>query len=234
MTPDRREIARRAHHPAAEAPAKCRAYGCSRPPQRRSGTGLSEAYCKAHIEFHRRHGSYWRRSFYAAELAPFGKAARAWLRARRDDPTVRRVATALENLMARAGVRVSAYDLRPLAPKYKARAALARLRDAGVSGVRLIEITLAVSARIAEGGPYGSHEFLTVQIAKAAHRLASGTHRTRSGLSRIPSKYPRPEGRVLRLLGGAIWDLAAVAADTSAVEEVRLAGAAAETRSRER
>jgi len=130
-----------------------------------------------------------------------------------------RTAEALDRLMKSAGEPSSAYDLRYELPTEKARAALAKLGEAAVPGMRLIEITLAVTARVNDRGPTGDHEFLTVQIAKAAHRLASGTHRTTWDIP-IRSKYPPSAGRMLRILGGRIWEIAAVAAAPSAVNEV--------------
>lgn len=198
----------------------CVTAGCSRLTQRASKTGLSHTHCKPHVEFHRRHGSYWRQSFRADELNPYRKAARKWLSVHQGDQQVLRVTAVLDGLLAAAGEPQSAYDTRYLSPFEKARIALARLNQAGVSGLRLIEITLAVAARIEHRGPRGDHEFLTVQIAKMAHRLASGTHRTRSGMSRIPSKYPHSAGRVLRLLGHKIWDIAIIATSSEDVREV--------------
>lgn len=172
------------------------------------------------MEFHRRHGSFWHRSFLAAELKPYRKAALRWLKVHHKDPEVTRVASALNALLKGSGQSMSAYDTRYLPPPQKARIALARLHEADVLGERLIEITLTISARINHRGPHADQEFLEVQIAKLAHRLASGTHRTRSGLSRIPSKYPHSTGKVLRILGHSIWDIAAIAADSAAIEDV--------------
>lgn len=203
-----------------DRPMQCHSPGCTKTTQRSSGTGLSRLHCKLHVEFHRRHGSFWHRSFLAADLAPYRKAARCWLKAHHDDPRVLRAASALDGLLEESGEPASAYDTRRLSPSEKARIALARLRQAGIAGVRLIEITLMISARIEHRGPFGNHEFLTVQIAKVAHRLASGTHRTRSGMSRIPSKYPHSAGRVLRMLGHKVWDIAIIATPDAAVRKV--------------
>jgi hypothetical protein len=197
----------------------CRTPGCGRPTQRSAGQGLSELYCKAHVEFHRRHGSYWHPSLRAAELQPYRKAARRWLRAHRSDELLASVAESLGRMMAGAGEPSSAYDLRHELPAEKARVAIARLGKAGVPGIRLIEITMAVSARVNDLGPIGDHEFLKVQIAKASHRLASGTHRSTSGFPMRP-KYPHSAGKVLRILGHCIWDVAAIVANANAVDEV--------------
>jgi hypothetical protein len=87
---------------------------------------------------------------------------------------------------------------------------LARLREANVKPERLLALAVAVHALI-EAEPEKCHrirEWRIVAIAKAAHRLASGTHR----LWAVPQPdgrvkhiemhaYPRSSGRVLRHLG---------------------------------
>lgn len=58
-----------------------------------------------------------------------------------------------------------------------------------------------------------------MQIAKMAHRLASGTH-VRSAKYRTLSRYPRAEGSFMRVLGRTIEDIAGIVADAEAVREV--------------
>ena len=72
---------------------------------------------------------------------------------------------------------------------------------------------------MSDKGPRADPEFMQVQIAKLIHRLASGTHKTTSGFP-MPSKYPRAEGRVMRILGHQVEDIAGIAADAEAVQEV--------------
>jgi hypothetical protein len=81
----------------AESGAGCMAWGCKRPTQRAAGKGLSEMYCKRHVEFKRRHGSSWRKSFSAAEMKPFRDAARRWMTERADDKWVVRAVEKLDN-----------------------------------------------------------------------------------------------------------------------------------------
>jgi hypothetical protein len=128
------------------------------------------------------------------------------------------VISALDQLLAGTGQAQSAYDLRGMPPAEKARVALARVRDVGVNGTRLLEIALSVAAKVDKDGPYDP-EFRSVQIAKLVHRLASGTHRSTSGFP-MPSKYAPSAGRVLRILGHGIWDIAALVADADARREV--------------
>jgi hypothetical protein len=197
---------------------RCHVPGCGRPTQRSAAKGLSELYCKVHVEFHRRHGSYWRRSFLGWELAPYRTSARRWIRSHRQESLTAGVVSALDQLLAGAGQTQSAYDLRGMNPTEKARIALARVHDVGADGARLLEIALSVAAKVDQDGPHDP-EFRDVQIAKLVHRLASGTHRSTSGFP-MPSKYPPSAGRVLRILGNRIWDIAALVADDDARREV--------------
>ena len=121
-------------------------------------------------------------------------------------------------MLTNSGKPESAYDLRWLPPAEKARIALARLNAAGITGERLLEIALTVASFIYDRGP-SDYEFRDVQIAKVAHRLASGTHRTTSGIP-MRSKYAPSTGKVLRILGHRIWDLAAIAAGEDALFEI--------------
>lgn len=196
------------------------AWGCNRPTQRAKGKGLSETHCRSHVEFHRRHGSYWRKSYTKAELAPYRKAAAMWLKRRQHVPRVVRVIAALQAMVDGSGSQVSAYSLRGLSTERRADAVLANLRAAGKSGRQLLLLTLIIKAAQSDLGPRGDRDFLHVQIAKATHRLASGTHRTTSGFP-IKSKYPRAEGRFMRVLGERIEDTAGIVADYEAAQEVR-------------
>jgi hypothetical protein len=89
-----------------------------------------------------------------------------------------------------------------LPPQDKARAALARLRKAEIPPERLLAIHLAVTAVLREDlvGPGSGNipdEYKLVQVAKAAHRLASGP-------PNVLGKYPRSAGLMLRHLGRMI------------------------------
>jgi len=215
----RNEIAGRASCPSSSPATKCSAFGCTRLTQRSAGNGLSEIYCKQHIEFRRRHGSTWRRSYKIAEIQPYRKAAIQWVQNNRHDHYVSKVIAALDAMIINSGPAKSAYDLRWLSSGDRSRQVLARLRDAGIGGDRLLEITLTIKAAINELGPHANPEFMQVQIAKMAHRLNSGTNRTRSGLPMRP-KYPRSEGKFMRVLGHSIGDIAGIAATPEVVSEV--------------
>lgn len=189
----------------------CSLPGCHRETQRTAGNGYSSRYCKHHVEFHRRHGSYWHKSLSAADLKPFRQAANAWLRNHRED---RRVLLALQKtvgLLENSGRTENAYSLRGKAAKARARIALARLRTAGVAPETILERAIAVTARCEAKGIDGRQkEYRQVQVAKSVHRLASGTHKTTSGFP-MPSKYPRSEGQVLRHIGQWLDEIATFA-----------------------
>ncbi|MEO5759508.1 MAG: hypothetical protein ABIQ51_21935 [Mesorhizobium sp.] len=213
------DIERRAAAPSNERPRKCSAIGCQRFTQRSNGKGLSEVKCKQHVEFRRRHGSTWMKSYSAARLAPYRKAAHRWLRDHGEDPHVVRVIAALDALIADSGRAETANRARWKTPDGKARIALARLREAGKRGEQLLAITLTVKATISVTGPRGDPEFMQVQIAKMVHRLASGTH-IKSAIWGDTSKYPRPEGRVMRILGHRVEDIAGIVAGGETIDEV--------------
>ena len=212
-------VAGRASRPSSSSPVTCSAFGCQRKTQRSTGNGLSDIYCKQHIEFRRRHGSTWKRSYKVAEIEPYRDAARHWVKEHRTDQQVSRVIAALDAMITNSGTSKSAYDLRGLPPEERSRQVLARLKEVGVGGERLLEVTLTIKAAMTDIGPRGAPDFMQVQIAKMVHRLNSGTSRTISGMP-IRPKYPRPEGRFMRVLGNAIEDIATIAATPEVVSEV--------------
>lgn len=190
---------------------RCCLPGCRRLTQTSAGNGHSQRYCKHHVEFHRRHGSYWFASLSASELAPFRAAAARWLKAHGDDVRVSKALQAIASHLNGSGQEVNAYSLRGTPAGERARIAFARLRNAGVPAERLLLRLLAVSACCdAKGIDSRQREYRQVQYAKAVHRLASGTHRTTSGFP-IPPKYPRSEGQVLRHIGAWLEDVVSLA-----------------------
>lgn len=191
----------------------CSLPGCLRETQRTVGNGYSYRYCKQHVEFHRRHGSYWHRSLTAAELGPFTRAARAWLKRHQEDGRVKSAIAAIEGLLQGAGRHENAYHIKGKPPEARARFALARLRKAEIDPAAILERIIAVTACCdARGIDERQRGYRHVQLAKSVHRLASGTHRTTSGFP-IPVKYPRSEGQVLRHLGQWLDDIASFTLD---------------------
>jgi hypothetical protein len=109
-----------------------------------------------------------------------------------------------------AGPSEIATRLRWLPSRERARIALARLRDKGVTPERLLAIPVAMRGLLKEAYGYFARdpEFRQVAVAKAAHRLASGTHKSwefhrRDGqvVRTELHAYPRSSGQVLRHLG---------------------------------
>jgi len=186
---------------------------CGRPTARAAGEGLSAFACRYHQQHKQRHGSHWCKSPSAIVLKPYLSAARSFIGAHRTDPFVSAALTGMEGIMASAGPVEIATRLKGLPPEHRAKIALARVREADIKPERLLAIPLAVAALI-EDAPATVHrttEWRVVAVAKAAHRLASGTHRQWS----VPQPdgrtkhvemhaYPRSSGRVLRHLGEMI------------------------------
>ena len=186
---------------------------CGRPTARAAKKGLGAFTCRYHQQFKQRHGSLWCKSPSAAALSPYLAAALSFVAAQRTDLYVNAALLGLGGIMSSAGPAEIATRLRGLPPKQRARTALGRLHEANIKPERLLAISLAVHALI-EDAPAAVHrttEWRIVAIAKAAHRLASGTHRIwpvaqPDGRTKHIEMhaYPRSSGRVLRHLGGMI------------------------------
>lgn len=186
---------------------------CGRPTARSAEKGLSAFTCRYHQQHKQRHGSHWCKSPSAIVLKPYLSAALSFIGAHRADPYVSAALNGMGGIMASAGPVEIATRLNRLPPAHRARIALARLRDADIKPERLLAIPLAVAALI-EDAPATVHrttEWRIVAIAKAAHRLASGTHRVwpvvqPDGRTKHIEMhaYPRSSGRVLRHLGEAL------------------------------
>lgn len=190
---------------------KCSAFGCNLPTQRAAGKGYSETYCRKHVDFKRRHGSSWRKSLTAPQLKPFMERARRWLKHNASDHRVDLGLKAIENLLATAGSAETAYNLRGLSATKRSRVALARLRDASIPPEEILKRSLAVIT-CCEEEEIADPEYRRVQLAKAVHRLASGTDIS-NDYWKFPRKYPRPEGRIMRILGAWLEDIALVVKD---------------------
>lgn len=187
-------------------PASGRA--CGRPTMRAAGIGLATHFCRAHVEHRARHGSHWHGTYGAAKLKPYLSAATSYLRLRApNDAFITAAINAVRATLTEAGPVEIATRLKGLSAAKRAKIALARLRVASVPPERIVSIVLAVSALI-EDDPksHRTREFRRVQIAKAVHRLASGTGWvTYDAYGReYPSRkrvYPKSTGQVLRLMG---------------------------------
>ncbi|WP_201454877.1 hypothetical protein [Ahrensia marina] len=169
---------------------------------------MDTRYCRKHSDHHARHGSYYKRSYTAAEIAPHRKRALEWLEANRDDPYVANAIQRVETLYANAGPHVEAFRLRGLNPEQRAKAAWARLRKANVDPVRVVAAWLAIELTMqADPQPELKSEFKRVQAAKLIHRMSSGTHKKWDNGNEL-HVYPRPRGQILRYLG---YDLSGAA-----------------------
>jgi hypothetical protein len=188
----------------------CRVFGCGKPATAATGKGLNQRFCRKHEDHYERHGSPYKRSYTAAQLAPHRKAAREWLIAHEEDPVVRLAVNAVVDLYVRAGRRVEAFRLRGLSPGQRARSVWASVRDAGIHPREVVAAWLAVEAAIAsDPQAEWKQEFKRVQAAKLIHRMAGGTHKrwevpsTHGGEPVVTElhKHPHSRGRVLRHLG---------------------------------
>lgn len=185
----------------------CTIPGCGRSTEARQGNGFSPFLCRYHREHRSRHGSPLKRSYTAAELRPYLKAAEAIVKANVTEQYLGWSLASIASLLASAGPVRRVVDLGRLSPETKAKASLAMLRERSVPPERILAVTLAVLAAIAEDpfGPGGDRVlFRRVQIAKALRRRASGTHVVYEGTGVRWDRYPRSSGRVLERLGAVV------------------------------
>ncbi len=186
---------------------RCRVVGCTKPARAGTEDGLDTRFCRSHADRYARHGSPYRLSYTATELAPYRAAAMAWLKENEANPWVRNAVSRVETLFHTSGPHMEAFRLRGLSPEQRAKAAWARLRKAAVDPVRVVAAWLAVEM-ILRDDPQAERkaEFKRVQAAKIVHRMASGTHkRWGEGVgAKELHVYPRSRGRVLRHIGEAV------------------------------
>ncbi len=208
----------------------CAIPDCGRPAMRPAGVGYSETYCRYHVQFRARHGSHWHPTFKATDLKPYLAVAAEWIEEHRAEVPVAYTLIGLRGLLDGAGRAEPAQDIKRRPAASKARVAFARLREAGVKPERVLAIHMAVAALIEDdAGSHRINEFRLVQVAKAVHRLASGTHRhwdfpMDDGTTRPLHfhAYPKSSGIVLRVIGREIDELCAGVTE-AALEAVRAA-----------
>ncbi len=187
--------------------SRCRVVGCSRPARAGTEDGLDTRFCRSHSDHYARHGSPYRPSYGAREVAPYRDAALAWLMAHEGDTYVRNAVDRATTLLQASGPHVEAFRLRGLSPQDRAKAAWARLRKAAVDPRRVVAAWLAIEMIIRDDPQADlKAEFKRVQVAKLVHRMASGTHKKwGEGVSATELHvYPRSRGRVLRHIGEAL------------------------------
>ncbi|OBQ66271.1 hypothetical protein EB815_04095 [Mesorhizobium loti] len=187
--------------------SRCRVVGCSNPARAGTEDGLDTRFCRPHADHYSRHGSPYRPSYGAREMAPYRAAAMAWLEAHEDDAYVRNAVDRVATLLQTSGPHVEAFRLRGLSPQDRAKAAWARLRRAAVDPRRMVAAWLAIEMIIRDD-PQAERktEFKRVQAAKLIHKMASGTHKRWGEGANVKELhvYPRSRGRVLRHIGEAL------------------------------
>jgi hypothetical protein len=200
-----------------DAYERCRAYPCTHRTTADRGEGLNRLYCRKHIEFYRRHGSYLKRSYSAGELRPYRVKALAWLQAHCDDQSVRLAVAGVQRLYRAAGAPIEAFRLTGMTPTERARAMWAQLRVRAVDPTEVIAAWMAVDTRLQDDPQPDRHEeFRLVQVAKLVHRMAGGTHKRwererPNGSIEVTElhKHPVSRGTVLRVLGRAVAEACA-------------------------
>ncbi len=207
----------------------CTIPGCNRPTMKQEGKGYADGHCRYHVQFKARHGSHIHPSYRAADLKPYSAAAARWIAAHEGDHYVAVTLSKLEALLNNGGEAIPAHRLKGLPPKDRARIAFSRLREARIAPVRLLAIHLGVYALIEDDR--GSHripDFRRVQVAKALHRLASGSHAPwmtiANGKAHWVTRhdYPKSSGLVLRHMGEAMATASEFITDKAVPEVVAL------------
>lgn len=192
-----------------DAYEQCRAYPCTNATTADRGEGLNRLYCRKHIEFYRRHGSYVKASYPAGELRPYRKRAIATLQDHQHTLDVRSAIAEVQRLYRGSGAPVEAFRLRGMPPAERAKAVWAQLRRRKVDPLEVVAVWLAIDMRLRDDPQPDRHEeYRQVQAAKLLHRIAGGTHkrweRERvNGSTEVTElhKHPVSRGRVLRVLG---------------------------------
>lgn len=208
----RREGIRRRVQSAEPTFAACVVLDCGQPTMARNRTGLSQAYCKRHVEHYRRHGSYLKSSYTVAELKGYRAAALSWLQSHSQLAEVRQAVERIGVLYRRAGRPVEAFRLAGMSPEDRAHALWARLSAREVPVFGVLSVWLAVCLRHrSDPQPERKVEFRWVQAAKVLHRMAGGSHKrwereVADGSVQVTElhKYPASRGRVLRHVGEAL------------------------------
>jgi len=173
---------------------------------------LNGLYCRKHIEFYRRHGSYVKRSYGAGELRPYRQRAMKWLQEQSNDLGIRRASEGVRRLYRAGGTPVEAFRLAGVSPENRAKATWAQLRKRGVDPLQVLAAWLAVDMRLLDDlQPDRHQEYRHVQVAKLIHRMAGGTHKRwereqANGRVEVTElhKHPISRGRVLRIIGSQL------------------------------
>lgn len=206
----------------------CIAFGCRNKVQQSHLSRSNLNYCRYHIQYKARHGSHWRSTYRASDLKPYLQSATRWVEANRNHADVVMAVLWLKGLLESAGRVEPAHRVKGHPAARRAKFAFARLREAGIKPDRILGIYLAVCALIEDDrGSHNVEEFRNVQVAKAVHRLASGSHNrwevSLTNGSTAPlamHTYPKSSGIVLRVIGRQIEECCRLVAD-HAMDEIR-------------
>jgi hypothetical protein len=209
---------------------QCTVFSCALPTQAHAGKGLSERYCAKHVRHLSRHGSAHCHSYKATDLKPYLWATERWLKANQDVSLVKRIIAMFNALLNGAGKPATAMAMLRAPSKDKAKVALARMRVRGIKAMRLLTITLATRAIIADDQSFShrGNEFLRVQIARQAHRLAARyvptgyEDKVNDGKPWGFKAFPAGTGIVMRELGKLIDDIGSHLADLAVPHIIEL------------
>lgn len=224
------EVRRRAAEPSHMF-KMCRVVGCKHPARAGTQDGLDTRFCRSHADHYARHGSPYKRSYAAAEINPYRRAAVEWLLANKSDRWVANAVQRVTTLYTNAGQHEEAFRLRGLPPRERATKAWARLRKHEVDPLLVVSVWLAVEM-ISHDDPQAETrvEYKRVQAAKIVHRLASGSHKSwvqSTGKTTEMHVYPPSRGNVLRHLGedieGAVELLAEQYLKANCTESIQIA-----------
>jgi hypothetical protein len=188
---------------------QCAVLDCGRPTMAKKREGLNRNYCRAHVEHFRRHGSYAKSSYKAAQLAPYRARALTWLGEHACDPAVREAVERVRTLYRRGGRPEAAFRLAGKSPERRALNCWARLGLQGVDPLHALAAWISVSlCHQADLQPERKIEFQWVQAGKILHRMSGGSHKRWEHAHPLGGttttelhKYPASRGRVLRHLG---------------------------------
>ena len=181
----------------------CPIPGCGRLPQARAGKGVSLYYCRYHAQAYNRHGCHWKKTYTAADLEPYRKAARSFIKARPHDIYITHALAWLDATMRFSGPLERMVDTYLMKPRDKALAALARMERRKVPPEQLLVNYLAVCCAIEEDPKRAGSEtenYRRVQAAKACARLAA-TNLSDDHYPAHKRRYARSSGLMLVHLG---------------------------------
>lgn len=181
----------------------------------RQQAGLNRNYCRRHVDHFKRHGSYAKPSYSAAQLNPYRKSALKWLQEHAQEPCVQEAVDRVRTAYWRAGRSVAAFRLTGMRPDARAKVVWALLSERKVDPLQVLAISLGVSlCHQADAQPERKITYRTVQAAKVLHRLAGGTHKRWAVESDNGTefteihRFPVSRGAVLRHIGAvASWTI---------------------------